>query len=475
VSESKAQQLFARLAAEGAMIASLAAHSRRCGPGVAFFAYPGENAYGRVHIEDAVGRGAAAVLWEQEGFAWRDRWRAPNAPVRGLRREAGRLAHEFYGRPSQGLWTCGITGTNGKTSCSHWLAALLGAQGVKAGVIGTLGAGFPGALSGGPNTTPDALEVHRLLKAMRDDGAGAAAMEVSSHGLVQGRVNGVQFACALFTNLSHDHLDYHGSMQAYAEAKARLFEAPGLGAAVVNIDDAVGARIAAKSGVRTITYGFSDHADLRAASLRGSSVAIESAWGRAEATISAVGRFNVTNALGVLGCLIAYGVGFKEGVRLLEHLPAVPGRMERVGDAPLVVVDYAHTPDALEKVLGALRPIAEQRGGRLVVVFGAGGDRDPTKRPVMGTVAKRLADRVLVTSDNPRSEDPLAIIREVGLDESEPDRARAIEKAVLEAASQDVVLIAGKGHESTQEIAGKRFPFSDAEVARAAMAKRGKR
>ena len=469
------RRLFARLAAEGAMIASLAADSRRCAPGVAFFAYPGEKADGRTHVGDAIGRGAAAVLWEQDGFAWRDAWRVPNAPVRGLRQEAGRLAHEFYGRPSEALWTCGITGTNGKTSCSHWLAALLGEQGVKTGLIGTLGAGFHGALSGALNTTPDALEVHRLLKAMRDEGAGAAAMEVSSHGLVQGRVNGVRFACALFTNLSHDHLDYHGSMQAYAEAKTRLFETAGLGAAVVNIDDPVGATIAARTGVRTITYGFSDKADLRAAAVRGSKVQISSKWGTSEVTIGAVGRFNIANALGVLGCLIVYGIPFKDALPLLARLPAVPGRMERVADAPLVVIDYAHTPDALEKVLAALRPAAQERGGKLAVVFGAGGDRDATKRPAMGAVATRLADRVLATSDNPRSEDPAEILRQIGVAESEVDRARAIERIVFEAAAKDVVLIAGKGHEAYQEIAGKRLPFSDAEVARAAVAKRGKK
>jgi UDP-N-acetylmuramoyl-L-alanyl-D-glutamate--2,6-diaminopimelate ligase len=469
------QQLFARLAAEGAMIASLSADSRRCAPGIAFFAYPGESADGRAHIADAIGRGTAAVVWEGERFAWRDAWCVPNAAVPGLRHEAGRLAHAFYGRPSEALWTCGITGTNGKTSCSHWLAALLGERGVKTGVIGTLGAGFRGALSSALNTTPDALEVHRLLKAMRDDGASAAAMEVSSHGLVQGRVNGVRFACALFTNLSHDHLDYHGSMEAYAAAKARLFEMPGLETAVVNVDDPIGARIAAGSSVRTITYGLSEKADLRAASMLGSRVHIQSSWGRAEATIGAVGRFNVANALGVLGCLIAYGVPFGEGVRMLERLPAVPGRMEKIGDTPLVVIDYAHTPDALEKVLTALRPLAEERGGRLAIVFGAGGDRDPTKRPLMGTVAKRLADRALVTSDNPRGEDPLHIIRQIGLADSEPDRALAIEQVIREAAPSDVVLIAGKGHENYQEIAGKRLPFSDAEAARAALARRGKR
>jgi len=475
VANDNPKQLFSRLAAGGVVIAALSADSRRCAPGVAFFAYPGEKADGRSHIGDAVSRGAAAVVWEAEGFAWQPGWRVANAPVRGLRQEAGRLADEFYSRPSAALWTCGITGTNGKTSCSHWLAALLGERGVKAGVVGTLGAGFRGALAGALNTTPDALEVHRLLKSMRDDGAHAVAMEVSSHGLIQGRVSGVRFACALFTNLSHDHLDYHGSMEAYAEAKTRLFRMPGLGAAVVNIDDPVGASIAASTTVSTITYGFSEKADLRAASARGSKVNIDSRWGSAEATIGAVGRFNIANALGVLGCLLVYGVAFKDAVRLLERLPAVPGRMEKVADAPLVVVDYAHTPDALEKVLTALRPVAEERGGRLAIVFGAGGDRDATKRPLMGAFATRLADRVLATSDNPRSEDPREIIRQIGVADSEVDRARAIERIVLEAAPNDVVLVAGKGHESYQEIAGKRLPFSDSAVVRAAVATREKK
>jgi UDP-N-acetylmuramoyl-L-alanyl-D-glutamate--2,6-diaminopimelate ligase len=258
-------------------------------------------------------------------------------------------------------------------------------------------------------------------------------------------------------------------MQAYAEAKARLFETPGLGAAVINLDDPVGADIAAKARVRTITYGFSDKADLRAATTR----RIESKWGSADVAINAVGRFNVANALGVLGCLIVYGVPFKDAVRLLERLPAVPGRMERVAEAPLVVIDYAHTPDALEKVLTALRPVAEERGGKLGIVFGAGGDRDPSKRPLMGAVAARLADRVLATSDNPRSEDPAEILRQIGVADREVDRARAIERAILEAGAEDVVLIAGKGHENTQEVAGRRIPFSDAQVARGAVAKRG--
>jgi len=466
-----AQQLFARLAAGGAMIASLAADSRRCAPGVAFFAYPGEAADGRSHIGDAIGRGAAAVVWEKSGFAWRDEWDVPNVAVSGLKEQSGPLAAHFYGRPSEALWMCGVTGTNGKTSCSQWLAAALARRGAKTGVIGTLGAGFPGALAPLSNTTPDAIEIQRLLRDIRDLGAEAVAMEASSHGLAQGRLNGVAFDCALFTNLSHDHLDYHGSMQAYGDAKAKLFESEGLETAVLNLDDPLGIRLAKSvkaRGVRVIGYGFADRAE----------IAVDEyllAGLLASEHTRQVGRFNALNALGVLGCLLAFGLGSKQAMTLIADLPPVPGRMERVGDAPLVVVDYAHTPDALEKVLTALRPVAQERGGRLAAVFGAGGDRDPSKRPLMGAVAKRLADRVLVTSDNPRGEDPLHIIRQIGLAESEVDRARAIERVILESSPQDVVLIAGKGHESSQEIAGQRLPFSDSAAARAALALRGKK
>ncbi|HEX6296107.1 MAG TPA: UDP-N-acetylmuramoyl-L-alanyl-D-glutamate--2,6-diaminopimelate ligase [Burkholderiales bacterium] len=482
-------ELFARLAAQGAMIERLSSDSRRCGPGVAFFAYPGERADGRAHIAEAAARGAAAVLWEEEGFAWRQEWRLPNAAVAGLKQRAGALAHEFYGRPSAALWVCGVTGTNGKTSCSHWIAAALGRRGTRTGVMGTLGSGFPGALSALANTTPDALEAHALLKSLLQQEAAAVAMEVSSHGLVQGRVNGIAFDCALFTNLSHDHLDYHGSMDAYAEAKARLFDAPGLQVAVLNLDDVAGVRLAqrlAARKVKTIGYSLAPLAApltgeyLAAEAIEGRSLRIASSWGSVTALVNQLGRFNVSNALGVLGCLLAYGVPLDEGVALLAQLPNVPGRMQREGDRPLVVIDYAHTPDALEKVLKALRPEAQARGGRLVAVFGAGGDRDPAKRPLMGAAAARLADRVLLTSDNPRGEDPLAIIAAIRrgagpASEVEVDRRRAIEQAVADAAPADVILIAGKGHESTQEIRGRREPFSDEAVARAALAARGAR
>jgi UDP-N-acetylmuramoyl-L-alanyl-D-glutamate--2,6-diaminopimelate ligase len=476
--------VFRQLAAQGAMIERLSSDSRRCAPGVAFLAYPGEAADGRAHIGDAIARGAAAVVWEEKDFAWRGEWRVPNVPVHGLKQQAGALAHEFYGRPSESLWVCGVSGTNGKTSCSQWIAALLDKTGSKAGVIGTLGSGYPGALSALINTTPDAVETQFLLKNFLAEGARAVAMEVSSHGLVQGRLNGVRFACALFTNLSHDHLDYHGSMAAYAQAKARLFDAPGLQAAVLNLDDALGVELAGRLAgrVRTIGYSLTGRGSgvdeyIAAVGIAGSQVEIESSWGKAKASISQLGRFNVANALGVLGCLVANGISFDEGAALLATLPSVPGRMQAVGEEPLVVIDYAHTPDALENVLQALRPVAAARGGRLAVVFGAGGDRDATKRPLMGAIAARLADRVLVTSDNPRSEDPLLIIEAIRRGASgcevEPDRARAIEKTISGCEKNDVVLIAGKGHEAYQEIAGRRVHFSDEEHARAALARRG--
>jgi UDP-N-acetylmuramoyl-L-alanyl-D-glutamate--2,6-diaminopimelate ligase len=473
------------------VIERLSSDSRRCAPGVAFFAYPGAAADGRAHIADAIARGATGVVWEADGFAWRDEWRVPNAPVRGLKQHAGSLAHEFYGRPSEALWTCGVTGTNGKTSCSQWLAAALCRAGAKCGVLGTLGTGFPGALADSANTTPDALELHRVLAELRRDGAAAVAMEVSSHGLEQGRVSGVAFDCALFTNLTHDHLDYHGSMEAYAAAKARLFETEGLACAVLNLDDAFGVMLAQRCGargLRTIGYSLSSAAVVpgsvtefvAAARIAPETLELTSNWGEARTDFHQVGRFNVANALGVVGCLLAYGLPFPQAVDALASLPAVPGRMQRVGDTPLTVIDYAHSPDALDKVLQALRHVADARGGRLVVVFGAGGDRDRSKRAPMGIAASRLADRIMLTSDNPRSEDPLAIIRDIAAGMSAPyaaeaDRARAVESAIGEAADADVVLIAGKGHESWQEVAGRREPFSDAQVARAALDRRAGR
>ena len=469
------------------MIERLTSDSRRAAPGAAFFAWPGEAADGRRYVAQAIERGCAAVVWEREGYAWDAAWKVPNAGVEGLKAQAGFLAHEFYGRPSESLWVCGVTGTNGKTSCANWLAHLFFLKKIKTGVIGTLGSGFPGLLAENPNTTPDALELHRLLAEFEAAGADAVAMEASSHGLDQGRVNGVAFDCALFTNLTHDHLDYHCTLASYAQAKARLFDAPGLGAAVLNLDDPFGVQLAKRleaRGVRTIGYslsGISAPEFISASSLEGQKVQIKSSWGSAKVTIPPLGRFNVANALGVLGCLVAKGISFAEGVKLLEALPPVAGRMQRIGDRPLVVVDYAHTPDALDQVLSALQLVAQARGGRLVAVFGAGGGRDKAKRPVMGGVAAARADRVVLTSDNPRGEDPQAIVEAIrdGIGNSggecvvELDRAKAIDSAIAAADAADVVLIAGKGHEVFQEIAGQRLPFSDAAVAGAALGRRG--
>src|SRR5260221_3610267 len=310
VATGPAERVAARLATEGAVIAPPAADSRRCAPGVAFFAYPGGAADGRAYIGEALRRGAAAVVWEETGFAWRDEWRVPNCAVPGLKQQAGALAAQFHGRPSEALWMCGVTGTNGKTSCSQWIAAALGRRGAKTGVIGTLGAGFPRSLASLPNTTPDGLETQRLLKEMHDQGAEAVAMEVSSHGLAQGRLNGVAFDCALFTNLSHDHLDYHGTMQAYGDAKAKLFETEDLEIAVLNLDDAMGVRLAQRGktrGLRVIGYGFSSAAATAVDEYLPASLLAAGATPQ-------VGHFNVANALGVLGCLVAFRLGSKEAL-----------------------------------------------------------------------------------------------------------------------------------------------------------------
>jgi len=474
--------LLARLAARPRRIT---ADSRRVEPGVAFAAYPGALQDGRAYIPDALARGAAGVLWEPQDFAWQAAWQAPHVAVPGLRGAVGAVADFLYGSPSQDLWMVGVTGTNGKTSCAHWIAHALDANGRRAAILGTLGNGLVGALAPAAHTTPDACVLHEVLAQLRSAGAVAVAMEVSSHGLDQGRVNGVAFDVALFTNLSRDHLDYHGTMAAYGAAKARLFAWPGLAAAVVNVDDPFGRSLAddvRRRGVRTITYG-SSAADIVSTGIaigaRGLVLSVATPWGRGHVETALIGAFNATNLLGVLGVLLASDVPFDAALAALRDLVPPAGRMQRLGgdDAPLVVVDYAHTPDALEKALTALRP-AVRPGRSLAVVFGCGGDRDKGKRPLMGRIAASLADRVVVTSDNPRSEAPQAIAQAIaeGIHAAgnrryrvELDRAAAIRLALADAGPGDVVLIAGKGHEPYQEIAGRRLPFSDVAVARGAL------
>lgn len=458
--------------------------SRRISTGEAFAAYPGERLDGRRYIAQAIAAGAAAVLWEREGFEWRSEWQVPNLPVENLRDKVGEIASGVYGEPSRKLWTIGITGTNGKTSCSHWLAQCFVGLGRKTAVVGTLGNGFPDALTASANTTPDAVSLHGLLRDYLDRGASCAAMEVSSHGLAQGRVNGVHFNVAMLTNLSRDHLDYHGDMASYAAAKAGLFVWPELRYAVLNLDDPFGVELAAKlgcSGVQVVAYSLEgnqagSHFAVLARELvtdeAGIRMQVATPWGKAAIESALLGRFNASNLLAALSVLLVSGVKLDDAVRELGRVEAVAGRLQRLGGdgQPLVIVDYAHTPDALEKVLMTLREIAGERS-RLICVFGCGGDRDRGKRPLMGEVASRLADCVFVTSDNPRGEEPDAIIGEIvaGMGANyhvDEDRASAIDAAISAARPGDIVLVAGKGHEDYQEIKGVRLPFSDVEVVR---------
>lgn len=487
-----ATKLLADLQDRGVTPTGLALDSRRVAPGDVFLALPGTHVDGRAFIADALARGAAAVVYEPAGLALA----VPPVPtfvptlaVPDLAAHAGEIAHLVYGRPSERLWLCGVTGTNGKTSVSQWIAQAMGSFDCKCGVIGTLGNGFPPDLEVSPNTTPDAVTLHATLARFVRAGAVACAMEVSSIGLDQGRTNGLHFDVAVFTNLTRDHLEYHGSMAAYGAAKAKLFEMADC--AVLNLDDPFGRELAdrLRGRVRTIGYTLAETGAaagmdtvLRATGLNESGAGLSFTLDGIRFAAPVIGRFNASNLLAVIGALRAGDESLDDIAAALPHLVPPTGRMQAIGgdvaqDAPLVVIDYAHSPDALEKVLTTLRGTADARGGRLICVFGCGGDRDPGKRPQMGGVAERLADAVVLTSDNPRSEDPQAIIAQIlsGMQRPpavEADRARAIAAAVAAADARDVILLAGKGHEPYQEIAGKRLPFSDLECAKSALAGR---
>jgi UDP-N-acetylmuramoyl-L-alanyl-D-glutamate--2,6-diaminopimelate ligase len=479
--------------------------SRCIEAGDVFIALPGAMSGsddGRRYLRAARSRGAVAALVEAEGFDGADAG-LPVLPVAHLRRALGQLAARYYGLPSESMQVVGVTGTNGKTSTAFWIAQMLSRAGRRCAVIGTVGSGFPGEpLADAALTTPDAIALQREVLRLREAGARALVMEVSSIGLEQGRVNGMSFDVAVFTNLTRDHLDYHGTMEAYEAAKAALFDWPTLTAAVLNLDDPVGRRLAARlagraragaihiTGFATTTAGI-DAASaaavaqlLSAGDIRVGADGLDFMlrYGRSEHRITAplVGTFNVSNLLATIGAALACSLDLEAACRIAPALQAPPGRMQRVrtrdGDEPLVVVDYAHTADAVEQALLALRPQAAARGGRLWIVFGAGGDRDPGKRAPMGAAAGRHADRVVITSDNPRREDPAAIVAAVAAGapsrqnvELIVDRAEAIAHALTAADERDVVLIAGKGHEATQDVAGVKRPFSDIEQARAAL------
>ncbi len=489
----RAADVLTLLAGAGVRPRGMTVDSRRIGDGDVFVAWPGAVSDGRRHIDDALSRGAAAALYESgDGFRLPETGR-PVFAVEGLRALAGILADEIYGRPSEKLWLAGVTGTNGKTTISQWIAQALETLGCSCGVIGTLGSGFPGALTSSLNTTQEAPDLHRLLAGFIASGARAAAMEVSSIGIDQGRVNGARFDVAVFTNLTRDHIDYHGSMQAYGEAKARFFDLPGVGAAVINLDDDFGVELAgrlAARGMRVIGVSLADRAEalvgverLVGANLHASSTGLrfEALWEGRRVALDArlAGMFNASNLLAVIGALLLRGEALDDIVQAAKTLTPPPGRMQLVGGngEPLVIVDYAHTPDALAKALEAVRDTAHARTGRLICVFGCGGGRDTGKRPLMGEVATKLADRVIVTSDNPRFEEPQKIINDIlegaGLGaEAVISRMEAIHAAVSAAGNNDVILVAGKGHETYQEIRGERHPFSDCEQAAQALAAR---
>lgn len=461
-------------------ITGLVQDSREVTPGDAFVAIAGFGAHGLNFVDAARAAGAAAVLYEPPVPA--DLPAPADAiPVVGLRARMGAMADSFHGHPSAAMATVGVTGTNGKTSTVQLLAQAWTLRGQKAGTVGTLGSGvYPKIVPTG-FTTPLVLRMHALLAELRDEGASAVAMEVSSHALDQGRVDGVHFDVAVFTNLTRDHLDYHGDMARYGAAKARLFDWPGLRAAAVNLDDAFGRELFAAVGGKVRALGFSSRgaagASVRAEELMldGSGIRfLLQAGGQAHPVRSSLlGRFNVDNLLGVATTLFAMGMAPALIADTLSQLVPVDGRMNRIdGDckAPLVVVDYAHTPDALEQALASLR--AHTRG-RLFCVFGCGGERDTGKRPQMAAIAERLADRVIVTDDNPRNENGDVIVADIMAGFNEParvvvqrDRTAAIAQAITQADIDDVVLIAGKGHEPYQEINGVRHPFDDTATAR---------
>ncbi|GAA0693620.1 UDP-N-acetylmuramoyl-L-alanyl-D-glutamate--2,6-diaminopimelate ligase [Dyella marensis] len=465
------------------VVSGLALDSRRVRAGEAFFALRGTRGHGIEFAAGAVAQGARVVLAEAPATA------APalGVPVLWIERlhaQVGEIAARFYGRPSEALQVVGVTGTNGKTSTVQLIAQALHHLGHSAATIGTLGAGLHGRVEEGERTTPDAIHVQELLASFREQGATHVAMEVSSHALEQGRVGAVKFGTAVFTNLTRDHLDYHGSMQAYGDAKAKLFAWPTLTHAAINVDDAFGRELLGRTPEHVRKLRISAAGDL-ASDIRASNILtsaeglrfdLHTPWGSRALQTHLIGRFNVDNLLAVVAVLGALGESFERIVEAVSALHPVNGRMSRLGGQhglPLVVVDYAHTPDALEQSLHAVRAHCE---GRLICVFGCGGERDAGKRPLMGAIAERLADVAIITDDNPRGEDGDAIVAQIVAGLAHPDAARvqrnralAITEALQLARSGDVVLIAGKGHETYQEGAHGKRPFDDLAVARAAL------
>lgn len=461
-------------------LSGLCLDHRAIQPGEAFVAVKGGSGHGLDYARAAVEAGAAAVL--HDGLQAPPELPVPTIEVPGLNTMLGELASRYYGAPSEQMQIAGVTGTNGKTSVAHFLAQSWQRVYGNAGMIGTLGYGPVGDLTSGERTTPDALSLQRLLSTCAAADVERLAMEVSSHALEQNRCQTVQFDAAIFTNLSRDHLDYHSDMAAYAAAKRLLFTEYAAKFAIINCDDEVGKKWFGElnGGMQMLSFGLQEGAELRATILSmdiaGMTIRIDGPWGSEEFRTGLLGAFNASNLLAAAATLVLLGMPWNTALHQLELMQPVPGRMMRLGgdrDQPVVVVDYAHTPDALEHALQAVRAHLH---GRLVCVFGCGGNRDQGKRPQMGRAAERLADAIFVTSDNPRGESPASIIDEViagleapGRARVEPDRGTAIRKAIAACKAGDVVLVAGKGHETWQEIGDRRIPFSDEEAVRTAL------
>ncbi len=471
----------------------LRSDSRRVREGEGFIAWSGAHVDARDFVIGALDQGAAAALVEAHACSadMSQHWPSEAvAAIDDLKAQAGAIADAFYGQPSRELNVVAITGTNGKTSCAWWLAQALQACDLPCGVIGTLGVGPIDQLSNTGLTTPQAVELHDALAGMREQGLRACAIEASSIGIVEQRLQATQIRVAVFTNLTQDHLDYHGDMARYWAAKQQLFAWPGLQAAVINTDDAHGQPLAKQLAAESPaaldlwTYGTSPQARLQALHIEAQAQGMrfdihERGQSQGLRVVTPlIGHYNVLNLLAVLGSLRALGIPLAQAVQACAHLSPVPGRLQAVAAKPtqaLVLVDYAHTPDAVAQVLGALRPVAQARGGQLWCVLGCGGDRDRAKRAPMAAAAEAHADQVVLTSDNPRSEDPQAILEAMMVGLQQPahavcvDRGQAIALAIAHAQPADVVLIAGKGHEDYQEVKGQRLPFSDHDVALAAL------
>ncbi len=469
--------------------------SRRVGAGDGFIAWPGGVTDGRQFVASALKQGATACVVEQSGadaFAWTDS--DAIATYEGLKAASGLIAAAYYEQPSQALDVVAITGTNGKTSTAWWLAHALQNAGKRCAIVGTLGVGEVGHLEATGMTTPDPVLLQARLRDMVDAGVHACAIEASSIGLAEHRLDGTQVRVAMFTNFTQDHLDYHGSMDSYWQAKLALFSWAGLQAAVINVDDAKGSALAAQLQARAqvpSVWTVSCTADSSNPTSAQHIVARHIQHGTTGLCFDVserdevhalqthlVGHYNVSNVLGVIACLRALGYSLADAVQACRVLPAVPGRMQTVGEAgePLVVIDYAHTPDAVAQAVQALLPLAQSRGGELTCVLGCGGDRDAAKRPLMAAAAEQYAQQVVLTSDNPRSEDPQTILNQMlaGVQNAAKaiviaDRAQAIAQTVQHARAHDVVLVAGKGHEDYQEIAGVKHPFSDVAHAKQAL------